>query len=195
LTTHELLSQIPPVATEIMSAEDRAKDIFVYAESFSLASESLAQVAKASAKLNEKNRPALSINECAPIVVLDSFATELYLKSLHWLDHGRGPERLHTYNDLFDALLPSTRQEIKTWYMEMLNGQYSAALKQHSTDVPGFDHSLENCLKLASETFPKIRYGYELRGVSVEIFYWPALRIAVRNVIASSHPGWSWVKK
>jgi hypothetical protein len=183
------------MASKTISPEERAEDIFVYAESFSIASEALAHRGKVHARPNEKNRPTLSLEECAPIAVLDSFATELYLKSLHWIDHRRGPGRLHTYCDLFNALLPPTREAIRTWYIEMLNGQYAPALKQHLTDCPGFDHSLENCLKLSNDTFTKIRYGYELRGDTIEIFYWPALRVAIRNTIACTPQGLSWTVK
>lgn len=86
-----------------------------------------------------------------------------------------------------------TQDSIRTWYVQVRDGQYAALMTQHSKDFPGFDHSFENCLKLSSDTFTKTRYGFE--GISEAIFYRPPIRVAIRNAIASTHPGWSWVQK
>jgi hypothetical protein len=175
------------------NAENMARAIFMHAESFARAAETLAQAGEQLAKPNAKHLKSLSVVECAPIAANDSFATELYLKSLYWIDRGCRPDGVHTFTDLFYALSKPAQDSIRTWYIEKRDKQYGALLRQHQKHFPGFDHSLENCLKLSNNTFVKMRYAFE--GINQPIFYWPPLRVAIRNVIASTAPGWSWATK
>jgi hypothetical protein len=56
------------------------------------------------------------------------------------------------------------------------------ALKQHSADVPGFDHSLGNCLKLSNDTFTNLdfcRFYGVMRRDSSDPAAWSAAALVV----------------
>jgi len=177
------------MAIAASSPEDRAREIFIYAESFSHASETLAKIARNGEE--GKQFKSLSLHAASPVITVDSFALELYLKCLHWIDRKKEPTKLHKYVELFEALSPDAQKSIAVWYQQILK-QNDATVRQHARDFPKFDYSLKNWLQLSNNTFTRIRYAFE--GKTGDIIYWPFLRVAVRNVIVSSAPGWSWIK-
>lgn len=166
---------------------DLAKTIFLYAEAYS----------EAAAKLIDQFRSLPSNKDthvtdgaaAMPTATLDSFACELYLKSLQTIDHGK-PIRGHNLRKLFDHLLSGTQKSVRHFYKLELAGDHAGLSNALAKNHPKFAQGLDNCLDRASEVFETVRYMYEgTKGKS--LFYWPPLRIAIRKTILAIHPDWA----
>jgi HEPN domain-containing protein len=175
------------MANTTQPTEEQSKDVFLLAEAYSAAADVLSEAAKKDAK--SKKERVVSFHVAVPILTLDSFAAELYLKSLYLLDRKRST-RGHDLKELFGELSVGCQKSIKAIYAEALKRNQpliTATLKED----PGFDFGLENVLGKSRETFEKIRYAFDGRGPT---FYWPVIKLAVRKVITLSLEGSRWEK-
>ena len=122
----------------------------------------------------------------APTITLDSFSLELYMKCLYAIDHGK-PMKGHNCKAIFSALKPGTRDSLRYHYNIQLATDPTVGLVNKMQ--PGFSPTLDNCLDLCSNLFEKYRYLYEGIG-QAKMFYWPLLRLAVRETVLAINPAW-----
>lgn len=160
-----------------------AQSIFNYAEAYAEAAETLVTQLKRLSPFKDTQIPDAA--DLAPSAVLDALALELYLKCLHFMDHGKA-SRGHEPVKLFAALKPGTQKAIRTLYNDALK-TYALA-PELANRHPKFQQGLDNVLDWSNDIFINVRYLYE--GNNSKMFYWPLTRIVVRNVILATHPNW-----
>ena|SRR5579871_148697 len=159
-----------------------AESIFLYAE----AAEKLIEQAKRAAP-HDAQTHVTDAAGFAPMVTLDAFAQELYLKCLQAIDYGKA-NRGHDCKKLFSELTPGTQRAVKQMYSAEL--ATSPIAKQYAKNFPRDPMTLDKCLDLSSKVFEKVRYLYEGTG-GTKMFSWPLLRVALRKTILAIHPDWS----
>lgn len=123
----------------------------------------------------------------APKVTLDAFATELYLKCLRRIDLGE-PGWGHDCKRLFGQLKAGTQKAVRLHYANLLSTHPAVDLLNKNS--PGVQPTLEFVLDKSSDIFKTVRYLYEHEGENVELFYWPLVRMAVRETILTINPAW-----
>ena len=118
----------------------------------------------------------------APKILVDSFATELYLKCLLVLE-GRTPPPSHDPEELFAALTGPTQDDIEGAFNQIISSHPVQQLirlglfNQAAQKTTDFRRSL----KAAKNTFDKRRYLYEPQSTE-EWFHADHLRNAIRAV-------------
>ncbi len=117
----------------------------------------------------------------APYLLVDSFATELYLKCLYVQDTNNAPPEQHDLQTLFDALKPYTKILIREAFERIVRSDpilpHLDVINPQARKVTDFDRSLA----AAKNTFDKRRYLYETLPQG-EWFYAHLLRNAIRTV-------------
>jgi hypothetical protein len=117
----------------------------------------------------------------APQMLVDSFATELYLKCLFVLDSKTGPIEEHDWEILFNCLVPEIRNQIRDAFNRKVNADPVLSnlhvINPEALKTIDFDRSL----KAAKNTFDKRRYLFEPMPQE-EWFYTGFIREAVRAV-------------
>lgn len=167
-----------------------AQIIFHYADEFAKGAAILMESVRGSGKLPPTVKPNIvGMAKFVPAITLESFATELYLKCLFTLDHGKALHG-HKVDELFAKLKPGTQQSVRHFYVEYCRDHPLATLaaKQH----PKIQLGLDNYLKLCREVFETIRYFYEEKNTM--LFYWPVLSMSLRDTIRAIHPDWGPAK-
>ena len=139
----------------------------------------------------QKNNKTTSMDDVhvwVPLSTLDSFATELYFKTLQVLEFGKA-ERGHNYQKLFDKLPSGTQKAIRELYKNLLQTkQVEMEMKRMSPEARKLT-PFNTCLAHSGEVFEKFRYIYE--EPKNLMFYWPNLRISLRLTIVAMCPDWS----
>jgi HEPN domain-containing protein len=160
---------MPPPATRLA----KAKAIFDHGASFLLAEVMLRKQVDAD--------PALLKVLQFPGMVLNAFASELFLKCLLALD-GKGEQRGHNLRTLYDKLSDDTKVKIKEEWARML-----AAIGERQLVEQGqkfgvtFARDIETSLAECGEAFVDMRYVYENpRGAT---FYITHLPLVLKKVI------------
>lgn len=117
----------------------------------------------------------------APQVLVDSFATELYLKCLFVLDSKTGPIEEHDWEVLFNCHLPEIRTQIRDAFNRKV--QSDPVLRNLHVINPAALKTIDfyRSLKAAKNTFDKRRYLFEPMS-QLEWFYTGFIREAVRAV-------------
>jgi hypothetical protein len=117
----------------------------------------------------------------APYLLVDSFATELYLKCLYVQDTNNAPPEQHDLKELFGALKPHTQNFIREEFARIVQSDpvlpHLDVINPEAVRVTNFDRSLD----AARNTFNQRRYLYESVPQG-EWFYAHLLRNAIRNV-------------
>jgi hypothetical protein len=117
----------------------------------------------------------------APMLLVDSFAVELYLKCLYVLDTNQVPEATHDWMALFKALASETRVIIRDAFNDNVRKdpvlRHLKLVNPQAPALTDFDISLQ----VAARTFDKRRYLYEITGPG-DWFYAHLIRDAIRNV-------------
>jgi len=135
-----------------LSSTDQGKRAMEQAVAFDISSTRLAELLAANPRHVEK-MPSLMI----PWAVCESFAMELYLKALFWMDRSTKPAKLHALKSLYDGLLPPTQKRIKDIYEEWLSKQSGPRIDPKT----GFSAEFDDVLNACSEAFEDWRYTYE----------------------------------
>jgi hypothetical protein len=144
--------------------------MYQLAERYSEASELLSEQAKG------------KVYGCsAPMLLVDSFAVELYLKCLDVLDNNRAPLGDHPWTLLFDRLASHTKIMIREAFVGIVQNdpvlRHLRVINPAAPPVTDFDTSL----KAGSRTFAGRRYLYE-EGDRSNWFYAHLIRTAIRKV-------------
>jgi hypothetical protein len=160
--------------------------IFRYAEAYAAAAEMLTSQVKQSP--TGIKLIAAEAHHKSPMVTLEAFSLELYLKCLHATDHGGYPGRGHDTWALFTSLKPGTQQAIRHSYTLQLQTRTEVDLVNRRER--GLHPTLDRCLQDAAHLFEDMRYFFEERNRGKKIFFWPLLRTAIRNTILRSYPDW-----
>jgi len=160
--------------------------IFKYAEAFVEGAEMLNAQARKTAMGVKVLAPDAA--RSSPMLTLDIFALELYLKCLHAMDHGGATGWGHDPRALFDDLKDGTQKAIRVMYNEQL--RTSPAVNLVNKNEPGLHPTLDRCLDDATHLFEDIRYFFAEPKRGKKKFSWPMVRVAVREVILASHPNW-----
>jgi len=117
----------------------------------------------------------------APQVLVDSLATELYLKCLFVLDAKTGPIEGHDWKVLFNCLVPEIRTQIREAFDRKVQSdpvlRNLHVINPEARKTVDFERSLE----AAKSTFDKRRYLFEPMPQE-EWFYTGFIREAVRAV-------------
>ncbi|HEX6984107.1 MAG TPA: hypothetical protein VF170_01965 [Planctomycetaceae bacterium] len=125
------------------------------------------------------------------VAVMDTFAVEMYLKCIHYLDNGHAPHH-HRLHGLFLELSPARRQNLIDEYHRCGLGSppHPQIIAHHPTPLP---HGLEGWLIGANIIFERFRYWYEpAKPGSSPTARWPdpAVPVAFRRTITTMRPDW-----
>jgi HEPN domain-containing protein len=141
----------------------------------------LAERYSEASELLEKQARGTDYGASAPMVLVDSFAVELYLKCLFVLDNNEAPQNTHDWKELFKGLKPHTKTIIREAFEQIVQKddvlRNLAFINPEAPEVTDFNNSLE----VAARTFDKRRYLYE-DSANREWFYAHLIRNAIRNV-------------
>lgn len=160
-----------------------AQTIFSYAEAFAEAADRLREQAREI----QAPTPIAEAAKFAPMTTLDSFALELYLKCLHVIDHGKAA-RGHDFKKLFGGLTEGMQKAVRTLYNIRLSRE--AIANEAAKDHPRIPLGLDSILEMSKTTFETMRYLYEKDVITSRLFYWPMVRLAVRDTILAIYPAW-----
>ena len=160
--------------------------IFRYADAFVEAAEMLNSQARKTA--TGVKIVAADAALSSPMLTLDIFALELYLKCLHAIDHSGDPGWGHDPWALFDDLKDGTQKAIRFTYIQQL--KTSPIVDLVNKNEPGLCPTLDRCLHDATHFFEDIRYFFAEPKRGKQIFIWPLVRVAVRDAILATYPRW-----
>ena len=173
------------MANVIAARRDLARKIWEYAESFGDSADVLAAMHKE--RLKGSPFTFTDSQKFIPTAILDSFSSELYFKTLHRLEFGRDV-RGHDYERLFKALPAGTQKCVREMYKIRLRKENLRTMSAKAKALTPFDE----CLANSSQVFQSLRYLYE--EPKNLMFYWPLLRLSLRDTIIGICPEWSTMK-
>lgn len=127
-----------------------------------------------------------------PMVAIESFALEQYIKCLHRLRR-RWPRKLHNVKDLFAGLSKADKNNIAARFLDIVRGH-----RDYLQFVVKFRVSFDvnDVLLRASDMFSKARYWYELELPSADSKGHSSnagignLSDAIRDLILELRPEW-----
>ena len=176
----DVSSQTPEPTPPLKSA----RAVFLLAEAFAEAAEMLQE--QFQQRPSGESSFATEASHISPRITLDALATELYFKCLHLIDRNSAAWG-HEYRPIFDNLSSGMQQSIRYHYNLLLSTH--PIVSHANKNLPGFSPSLDNVLDESHKVFDTSRYLFE--GTGGPKFYWPLLRLAVRETIFScNHPDW-----
>lgn len=151
---------------------------------FDMASNTLMEHVISAFHLIRNSSPGVVLS---PIVVCDAFAIELYLKSLHRMDHNRGI-RGHKLDELFGKLATATQQRIKDIYKAW---PWPVPRPEQRTIPVGTSLEFDDVLRDCANSFAKWRYLFEAEpGSSGDnaLYIASGIKLAVRDAACERHP-------
>lgn len=180
-TKQEDSNLIDMSAAAFSSTTDEGVRTLEMAIAFNISANYLLEMTIANVHATLRDLPAI----LAPLVVCESFAIELYLKSLHHFDHNSSA-RGHNLEDLFDSLLPNTQQRIREVYNDSFQNRGIPVDRLHN----GMSRAFEDVLTACSRAFETWRYIHEIstRQSPVANFIGGPLMNAIREVARERYP-------
>jgi hypothetical protein len=124
--------------------------------------------------------------EMAPLLILDSFALELYFKCLICIETGTAPFT-HNLLHLYQSLSQSTQIRLKKHY-DTFAAEPLATMRR---TIKNLDGSIEAALKASAEAFIVYRYVYEKTPLAGTGYFGGAVRWAAIVLILEMRPTWT----
>ena len=126
--------------------------------------------------------------DLAPVVILDAFGLELYLKCLLVIE-GKVPRKEHDHRKLFALLSAPTQREVRQHHERLVESNPSIR-EFIEAGHPRSHFQLDEVLRQCGNAFTSWRYLYE-RPDRELIHYTGCVREAVKAVILKSRPEWA----